>query len=100
MVMWIFCGVAAAGIHNSNLRTEFARIHQNQSDATSNLIISGVIGLMGPIALVIVPIIHGLFNGKPITGWTLEWRAFPCSETNDISREVWCGIPRKAEPGR
>ena len=90
--MWVVCGVLAAGIHNHNIRTHFGQLHQSQRQATSTFLVSLLLGTMGPVSLILVPTVHGVTGIMPPNiGWTLEWRAIPCTEVDQISRKVWCG---------
>jgi len=71
-LVWIACGIAAAGFFNAHLRAEFAMRYGSARDRRMDLALAlGVSLLAGPFALVLSFVMTSFWTD----GWTLSARA-------------------------
>jgi hypothetical protein len=79
VLLWIACGIAAAGFLNAHLRAEFAVGYGSARDRRVDLILAlGVSLLAGPFALVLSYVMTSFWAD----GWTLSARAIQRGKRN------------------
>ncbi len=84
LLLWIVCGLAAAGGHNAQMRAEYPRLYQSPSFSVTRQSTALMIGIVGgPISLLVTAGTSGWFYH----GWTLTRQPFPCTSPYP---EIWC----------
>lgn len=71
VIFWIACGVATTAAMNAYFRAKFSYIRHSDEEGWFNLSASMLFGLAGPIGLLVITFMTGLYYH----GFTLRWRS-------------------------
>lgn len=81
VIVWLACGIAAAGVNNASFRAEFPALMESPHRAAQHHGDALLMGfIFGPVALLVETFDSGFYQD----GWTLSRQPTACTY------EAWC----------
>lgn len=80
LVGWL----GTAGAINADFRHEFRELDQNRIDARKDFAFALAWSALPIVSWILAPV----FTGGYASGWTLESKPLPCTETDDIGKNI------------